>query len=150
MRAGLPAIALVIFSLFMLWAAYGLGLGQITRPGPGFFPFWIAFSLILAALALLAPSVLHGESPTEAKSRPVFRGVGTLLAVLAVMSVFGVLLDYLGFFLTTVTFLAFCWLVIDRLPPVRGTLLILGSSIAAYLLFDRLLGVHFPRGFTGF
>ena len=59
-------------------------------------------------------------------------------------------LEDLGFLLTTFIFMAFCWLAVDRQPFLRGLLISAAVSGASFLLFAKVLNVHFPRGLLGF
>ena len=149
MRRASPSAALLVFSLLMAWTAYGLGLGGITQPAPGFFPFWISSCLALTSMALLVQSLREEES---ARSLPWFEFsvFWPVLAVIAAPATFGILLEHIGFLPATFLMLAVFWFGIDGQPPVRGLLITATSAVCAYLLFDKLLGVHFPRGLLGF
>ena len=56
------ALALLLFGVYMIFAARALTFMQGRVPGPGFAPFWIGLGLTLAALAVLAGS-RSGPSP---------------------------------------------------------------------------------------
>ena len=141
------ALALLAFSLLMAWQAFALRLGVLSNPGPGFFPFWIAMGLMGTSLVLLVEARRghRGSVP-----RMSFAGFGRVLLVSASIAAYGALLEYIGFVLTTLGFLVFLSAGIDRQPPLRSTLLAALSVAGAYLLFDALLRVQFPRGPLGF
>ena len=153
MRKFASPAALLAVSLLMGWFAHRLGLGSITRPGPGFFPFWICTGLAATSLYLmtqrLRPSP-EDEAPTESEGVFTLGRFRRVLSVMAGTALFGLLLEFSGFLATTFIFMAFCWLVIDRQSLLRGLLISAVASAAAFVLFVKLLNVHFPRGLLGF
>ncbi len=151
-RIATPA-ALLIVSLLMGWFAFRLGLGSITRPGPGFFPFWICAGLAATSVRLMAQSLRPSpdeEASSETGAVFTFAGCRRVFSVMAGTALFGLLLEVFGFLTTTFIFMAFCWLAVDRQPFLRGLLISAIASTAAFLLFVKVLNVHFPRGLLGF
>ena len=153
MRRIAPPAALLVLSLLTGWFAHRLGLGGISRPEPGFFPFWISAGLTAISLHLMVQSIrertadeLLGEFETVFS----FAGFRRVVVVMVGTALFGLLLEALGFFLTTFIFMAFCWLAVDRQPFLRGLLISAAVSGASFLLFVKVLNVHFPRGLLGF
>lgn len=142
-RAAAPALTLFCFAIFMAWQALRLRLGALNSPGPGFFPFWMAVGLALASLALLLPRPSGPEGPPGEATPAPLRGV---LMVTGGLAAYGALLDVLGFVLASFGFLIYLWAAIDRQPLLRSVLRAGISVSAAYLLFDSLLRVQFPRG----
>lgn len=153
MRRFAPPAALLAVSILMGWFAHRLGLGSITRPGPGFFPFWICAGLAATSVYLMTrhfrPSP-EDEAPPESGAVFTLAGSKRVLSVMAGTALFGLLLEFSGFLATTFIFMAFCWLVIDRQSLLRGLLISAAASAAAFVLFVKLLNVHFPRGLLGF
>ena len=151
MRRIAPPAALLAVSMLMGWFAYRLGLGSVNRPEPGFFPFWICFGLAATSLYLIWRSP-RPNPEDEATAQAVFTlaGYRRVLSVMAGTALFGLLLEVSGFLAATFIFMAFCWLVIDRQSLLRGLLISGIASAAAFVLFVKLLNVHFPRGLLGF
>ena len=148
-----PPAALLVFSLVMGWFAHGLGLGSISRPAPGFFPFWISIGLTATSLHLMIQSIREGtadELPAAFETVFSLTGFRRVVIVMVGTALFGLLLEDLGFLLTTFIFMAFCWLAVDRQPYLRGLLISAAVSGASFLLFAKVLNVHFPRGLLGF
>ena len=151
-RIASPA-ALFVFSLLAGWFAHRLGLGNISQPEPGFFPFWISAGLAVTSLHLMMQSIREGTADEFlAEYETVFSFVGfrRVIAVMMGTALFGLLLEVLGFLLTTFIFMVFCWVVVDRQPFLRGLLISAAASGATFLLFVKMLNVHFPRGLLGF
>ena len=116
--------ALLAVSLLMGWFAHRLGLGSITRPGPGFFPFWTCFGLAATSVYLMTRYLRQSpedEASTEPEAVFTLAGYRRVLSVMAGTAIFGLLLEVSGFLATTFIFMAFCWLVIGPpVPPPRA------------------------------
>lgn len=153
MRKFAPPAALLVVSLLMGWFAHRLGLGSVNRPEPGFFPFWTCFGLAATSLFLMARTLRTSpddEASPETETVFTLARFRIVFSVMAGTALFGLLLEYFGFLATTFIFMAFCWLVIDRQSLLRGLLISAAASVAAFLLFVKVLNVHFPRGLLGF
>ena len=119
-----PPAALLAVSLLMGWFAHRLGLGSVTRPEPGFFPFWICFGLAATSIYLMSRSLRPGpDDEASSGSDAVFTlaRFRRVISVMAGTALFGLLLEFSGFLATTFVFLAFCWLVIDRQSHPAGS-----------------------------
>ena len=153
MRRIAPPATLIVVSLLMGWFAHRLGLGSISQPGPGFFPFWICAGLAATSVRLMTQSLrLSPDKEATSETGAVFKLAGCLrvFSVMAGTALFGLLLEVSGFLATTFIFMAFCWLVVDRQPFLRGFMISAIASTTAFLLFVKVLNVHFPRGLLGF
>jgi hypothetical protein len=135
--------------MFTSWISFGLGLGEITRPGPGFFPFLVSVAMGCVSIISSVKYVLIARRGEEASFPFTLRGFFRILTLIVGISAFGLLLDYLGFLITTILILAFFWLIIERQSLFMGLAIAIISAACSYLLFAKLLGVHFPRGVFG-
>jgi len=143
-RGSGPLLVLLAFALATGAAAQHLGLGSLSTPGPGFFPFLNAVGLGLTALVLVVQARHRARHAGESGSAwPIVLGVAAGIAA------YGILVEHLGFPLTSFLFLLLCWVVVAREPLWRSVMLAAVTVAAAYLLFDRLLGVRLPRGLLG-
>jgi hypothetical protein len=137
----------------MGWFAHRLGLGSISRPAPGFFPFWISVGLTVTSLHLMVQSIRErtaDELLAEFETVFSFVGFWRVVVVMVGTALFGLLLEALGFLFTTFIFMSFCWLAVDRQPLLRGLLISAAASGVSFFLFVKVLNVHFPRGLLGF
>jgi putative tricarboxylic transport membrane protein len=134
--------------VFICEESWRMKLGQFHNPGPGFLPFWAGLVLAGGALAVMAGALRR--APGEERSfwadrsrRPkVFLTLGCIL-------VYGILLEPLGFLLTTFLGMGFLFRVIE---PQRWPTVLLGalvSAVGAYLLFHTWLQVELPKGVLG-
>jgi putative tricarboxylic transport membrane protein len=128
-----------------LAAALGFPLGDVAKPGPGFFPVGVGVFLCLAAAALMIGR--RRDPPTGAGVASLSRDArarvsATLLGLVA----FCLLLPWLGYPVCAFLFIA---LLLRRLGGARwpGVLItaVLGALVS-YYLFGVLLGVPFPAG----
>ena len=144
----------------VLWLVLGValcigsisaGLGNSRVPGTGFFPFVVGTFMALFAILLIASS-----RSVAARSKPVVQDPLRLselklpAATLIILLSYVVLLEHLGFLLTT--FL--CLLSLFKLSnPKKWRMPLFLSGIAvgtSYLVFVLWLRNPFPTGILGF
>ena len=129
------------FSLLVTYESLRLGLGISKKPGPGFVPFCAAILLLVFSLVI----IFRGWRLRESKS-PFPRRV---IIALAVLILYSLVLDILGFSLATFLMVA----IFFHLAEQRRWWVLLGMSalvtFLAYLIFAVVLSVYFPRGFLG-
>lgn len=130
--AGLIGVAGVVGSL-------KLGLGQLTAPGPGLWPFVV--SVLITVLSVLLALVGRGGTDTEK-----FSGASVLTAIAVLTLVlFAFALPLIGFEIPSLL-LTFVWLrFLGRLPWGLSGVISLGTVVAFYVLFVLLLQIPLPR-----
>jgi len=143
-----------ISSLFWLavgvgvcYGGYDLGLGPLNEPGPGFIFFWVGIIMIGLSLGILIKALRTGGK--EEKLMLLWAAVNWKkpIYILVGLSLFAHFFLALGFILSSMLLLIFLFRVVERqswVMAIGGALL---SSLAAYLLFQVLLGCQFPAGF---
>ena len=130
--AGLIGIGGLVGSL-------ALGLGRLTQPGPGLWPFVI--SVVVTVLAVVLAMVGRHGTDTEQFSRS---SVLTAVAV-ASLIVFAALLPVIGFEIPSLL-LAFVWLrFLGNESWVSSVAISVGTVAAFYVLFVLLLQIPLPR-----
>ncbi|MBI5443817.1 MAG: tripartite tricarboxylate transporter TctB family protein [Deltaproteobacteria bacterium] len=122
-----------------------LGVGQIRSPGPGFMPFLLGVLFFLAAAVTFAREVSPRRQGEGERKEALPSNLGKIAAVLVTLLAYGVLLERLGYVVTTFPVLA----VLFFAAGVRRWAVAAGSSLAltvlTYLLFGYL-GVLLPSG----
>ena len=119
-------------------------------PGPGFLPRWIAIGLIGIGFVLTVQGIRARLVPQEAIPWPSAGGwarVGLMLGALAVSLV---LLEWLGFLLTTTLFMG---VVVFGLGVRSWRMLVsmpLLAAIGLYVVFAVWLRVPLPKGILSF
>jgi putative tricarboxylic transport membrane protein len=119
-------------------------MGRVKHPGPGFLPFGLAICLIILSLVLIIKSwkgdVFVGPFwPQRSWLRP-------LLGV-AILIFFALVVEWVGFLITTFIFLMIWMGVIERVRWRTIISVSIGTTAALYLIFALLLDVPLPLGF---
>ena len=135
--------ALAVFALAGLLVARPLTIGTPQSPGPGFFPFYLLILLGLCGIGLIAVAVRRPSGRRD--EALVFRWRKPAL-VLAVLLVYALLFERLGFLFATFAVIVVLLRIVER----QRWLVNLGSAVlisaSLYLLF-HWLGVRLPPGF---
>jgi putative tricarboxylic transport membrane protein len=132
------------FSVFAVVQGFALGLGNVQRPGPGFFPFWGGVVLGLLTLSLLIRAL-------GAAGRLSISGIRwwTLLLVVGALLAYLVFLESLGFVLVSFLFL-FLLFRLEYAGWLRSAMWSLLATAGAWALFGFWLKTQLPRGPWGF
>lgn len=132
-------LLLLAFGVVAVIGSRRLGLGELTAPGPGLWPFIV--SLLLTGTA----AVLVLLDPAE-DYEPWTSGTMRIIAGLVSLGVFILLFRTFGFVVSAFLMLVL-WLRVFGGESWRWTLGLAASGTAVmYLLFVELLGVPFPDG----
>ncbi|HEX7882277.1 MAG TPA: tripartite tricarboxylate transporter TctB family protein [Afipia sp.] len=141
---GLVGLAL---GIFVVWAGYKLKIGNINDPGSGFVLFYTGILMCLFALSIIIAAVTEGGPTVESL------WVGTRwtkpLVVIGCLTAFAVLLEPLGFLLSSIPLLLLLLRVID---PVRWTLAIplaVLAPLGVWWVLKRALLIQLPSGIFG-
>ena len=135
----LAPLLLLVLGVVALLGARSLGLGELSAPGPGLWPFLVAILLSGTAAALL-----FIDDPTEYEpwNRSTLRIAGGLLS----LAVFIVLFETIGFVIPAMLMLLF-WLRLFAKEPWRWAVpLAVVGALVFHLLFVEALAVPFPDG----
>jgi hypothetical protein len=135
------AAILLVFGLVALEEARKLRFGSIARPGPGFFPVVLAAAFSLVCLALLVVAI----RTREANAAPAARlGWPKMLATMAALFVYALVLEPAGFVIATFGLLLFFFKALEGqrwLAAVAGSLV---TAFVTYLVFKVWLNVQLP------
>jgi putative tricarboxylic transport membrane protein len=116
-----------------------LGLGHLTTPGPGLWPF--AISVVITVLSVaLAFTGRHGTDTEKFSGASVMTGIAILTLVLL-----GVLMPLIGFEIPSLL-MTFVWLRFLGKETWRSSVVISLATVAVfYVLFVVLLKIPLPR-----
>jgi len=124
-----------------------LGVGSLSQPGTGLFPFFAGLMIIIAASMAIVNSITGKASESEFILKK--NGFGTLAGIIVVFAGWILAMPALGYVVVTFTAV----LALAKLLSLEGWLKPLGlsaaTSLATYILFDRLLYLDLPRGLLG-
>ena len=135
----------LIFSFYVSFESYRLGLSTANRPGPGFFPFIAAVGIGLIAASRLINS-LRVSAPDDNSTMGIAGEAGLVLGVIAGMTAYAFLLDFLGFLLCTFLLVAFYLRLIAARRWTAALTFAAAVALMSHLFFDVLLKAELPRG----
>ncbi len=142
-RESIIAIFWLLLSCYIVYGSYQLGLGTAGRPGAGFFPFGMALAIAVIALLRLTGVNRDATVSKKATSADEWRKI---TCVVAGMFAYLLLLDPLGFALSTFLLLAFYLKLVAAQPWQRSLIFAASTALGAHLFFDVLLRAQLPRG----
>jgi putative tricarboxylic transport membrane protein len=132
-------VVLLVLGIAALIEAREMGLGELTEPGPGLWPFIVAGLLTATAAVLLFVDPAEDYEPWTA-------GTARIVVGLVGLALFVVLFQTLGFVVPTILMLT-GWLRFFggeswRMALVLGVV----GAVVLHLIFVVALGVPFPAG----
>ena len=134
---------LLVIGLVGAWSSVHLKMGSFRHPGVGFLPFGLCIILIVLSLALIISRWKKG-TPVPFWSRRTW--LKPLLGVV-ILGLDALVIETLGFPLTTFAFLLVWMGVIERIHWLKMLLISLGVTVVLYLIFGYFLEVPVPMGF---
>ncbi|SEH00129.1 Tripartite tricarboxylate transporter TctB family protein [Nonomuraea solani] len=137
-QVGAALVALVVGVLGAV-GSYALGLGRLTAPGPGLWPF--AISVVIVVLSAVLVFTGRGLQDTERFSKASLLTAGGLVTLV----VWAALLPVIGFEIPSLL-LMFVWLRLLGKESWRSSIVVsIGAVAAFYVLFVVLLQIPLPR-----
>jgi putative tricarboxylic transport membrane protein len=140
------------WGLFIVFGSLiSLKIGTANDPGPGLFPFLAGILLTVFSLAVFLKATFQKKSG-EKNVRDLWANLHwkKVLYTIAILFVYALLLESVGFLLITLLLFIFLF---RKIEPQKWKLVIglsVLASFGAYLIFDRILQVQLPRGLFGF
>lgn len=141
-------ILLIVFSTF-LWISFGIeDLREVDPLGASGFPKFVLILIVLLLLVSLASEIKkhmkdkYDESNSNI-SKHTFIRIGTITILLAL---FILLLDYLGFLLSSLLLTPALLLILGEKKKLRLTFITFFIPIIFTVLFGDLLSIPLPRG----
>jgi hypothetical protein len=150
-RNRISAIFCFLLGLSVLIKGMRLGLKLDQEMGPGFFPFIAGGILTFLSLLLLIQSLMdHGISGKKELFWVNPSGWKRVFLTLFATAAYPLMINPLGFILSTLFLLFFFFKVIARMKwwsvGVGGTV----TTICAYLIFEIWLKANLPQGLLSF
>jgi putative tricarboxylic transport membrane protein len=137
-------IFFILFSFYVCFESWRLGVGSFFRPGAGFFPFYS--SLLLGALSLTVALFTFRGKVEKAKS---WADLGKTVTVSLAVLGFSLLLIPLGFVVTSFLFIFFLLRAVERRGWLFSAAAALFISGAFYIVFALWLRAQLPPGILG-
>jgi putative tricarboxylic transport membrane protein len=145
------AASVILIALGLFVVRQSLGWEYMTRdgPGPGFFPMWIGIALVVLPALYMATHVFDVKRG-EAVHRTDWSGTRAVMLGWAAFMLIIVLIKPIGFIgALVVMMLIYVRLVFGR-SLLAAIAVAVGSSLAFWGLFVKLLNLRLPVGPWGF
>jgi len=142
----LIAVFWVIFGIIIATVSYGFGLGNLATPGSGLMPFALGIILSLCSFPILTHYFLNRKKAGEEEQRGVWSEVSfrKIALVLACLIGYSLLLERLGFLITTFFSLLVLFKMVDPQKWSWALIATILTTSFAYFLFVVLLNVYMP------
>jgi putative tricarboxylic transport membrane protein len=137
------ALVLIAGGALVIWDSVRIGIGWGTDgPKSGFFPFWLALTLIIACLGIMARALRdRSRRPfvTLARLRPVLDVLWPAVACV-------VLMRWLGLYLASATYMAFYMRRFGRYSWLAALGVSAVFAVSVFLVFEIWFLVPMPKG----
>jgi len=135
--------------------SFNLRIGTLQNPGAGFIPFLvgtllIGFGLIMSLSTRWGPRARSERKETGNSRTRSFKDFFIPSVTLLILLGYVLLLESLGFLLSSVIFLFLLFKISDPRKWLLPIALSVTTVIISYLLFSVWLKGQFPRGILGF
>lgn len=137
---------LLAFSAYATYEALQLGVGSLSRPGPGFYPTLVASLLGLLACVVLVMSLRSGSGAHSVSFTG--RTIDILVTGVAIV-VYAAVVEPIGFLPCTFTLVLALLVAYGKVPWVRGLLVATAGTVVSYVIFTAL-GIPLPKGVLPF
>lgn len=141
----------LILSVAICIHSYKLGLGSFHDPGPGFLFFWSGVVLGVLSMVILIPTMKGNKEALKETQENIFENVKwmKIVSVLVSLVIYGLILEWLGFLISTVFFIAF---LLGSIESKKWYIIVFVSIVSAFLsyaLFELFLQARLPKGIFG-
>jgi hypothetical protein len=146
----LSALFWTVFGAYFSVESYRFGLGEWSRPGPGYFPFGAGVLFSAISLSELVKSLRKsGSSVRTDRSSEQFRWQNIVL-IIAGMLAYALLLKSLGFAVCTFGLTILFFRMIARKVWLGSMATALVVAVIFEAFFNGLLNAQLPRGVLQF
>ena len=142
------ALILMIFSGAVIREALNLDVGSPSNPGSGFMVFGTAMVLGVMAFAQFAKSLRTHDQKTGDPPEKIHPW--RIVSVIAANVLYIIVLDWVGYILSTFILLCFLLQVYEKGKWVWAVAGAAATSVLTYLIFAKLLQLNLPKGLITF
>jgi putative tricarboxylic transport membrane protein len=150
MKRSQLAVSAVLAGLagFVLFESRHLSFGTMRVPQTGFFP-WVLATVLLILCVMLFAQGLFGTESDRPPDDILPEGWSRIAFTLAAMIGFALVLERLGFLLTTFFLMILLLRAIESQRWSKVFFVALLTAIGSYALFGWILGIPLPSGVFG-
>lgn len=139
----------LLFSLFISYESYRLGLGKVNQPGPGFLFFWTGIVVAILSIVVIVRS-FAARASEEVKETTAGEGRLTkIIPVLIALFLYAFLIEWLGFIVVTLLLFLFILGVVEKKKWLFTIAVSVAVTLFAYLVFEVALQSQLPKGLLG-
>jgi len=140
----------LLFGIYFTIESYSLGLGEWSRPGPGYFPFGAGLLFGIFSLSVFVKA-LRRVPLNEISIQPSERlHWQNMVLILFGMLAYTLLLKRIGFLLCTFLLVVLFIRVIAKERWFKSIMTALVVTLTFHLFFNILLNAQLPRGIFRF
>lgn len=143
------AVVCIVFAAFVMRRSLALRLHTPLGPGPGYFPFWLSAVFGGLGLIMLVQATSGRVETGPADLLPTPAGSRRIAAILGALVGAVVLMNPLGFRLTSLAFYLFLLTTLSRTRWVVTLLVAVAGSFGVYHVFASFLRITLPVGLLG-
>lgn len=145
------AIALAVFSAYLMWKSAELPVGWIPNQGPGggAFPFWLSLGMLLCSLWTII-RWFRRSTPQSRSSEPFFdpQSFPLIATVTISLTLMIALIGVIGVYGAVPLFFLFYVRVLGRESWLTAGSLAVLSPVVLFFFFEILLHITLPKGYT--
>jgi putative tricarboxylic transport membrane protein len=139
----------LLFAIFMSIQSYGLGLGTLHKPGPGFLFFWTSIALGGLSLVVVLRAMIDRRPGAEGT---LFgrKNLRKTLLVLGSVMLYAIFMETIGFIPVTLVLFLFLLGVIEKKKWSLTIFISVVVTVVSYLIFEVWLRSQLPKGLLEF
>jgi len=123
-----------------------LEIGTFHNPGTGFFPFLAGVVFAVLSLILLIQSLVAGENVEGILGKVRWKNI---ILVLICLVVYAVVLEKLGFMISTIFFIGVVLRVIEKKRWSLVVVVSVSATLVFWVIFQYWLQSQLPKGILG-
>jgi putative tricarboxylic transport membrane protein len=123
-----------------------LKIGTFHNPGTGFFPFLAGVVFAVLSLTLLIQSLVAGENVEGILGKVRWKNI---ILVLICLVVYAVVLEKLGFMISTIFFIGVVLRVIEKKRWSLVVAVSVSATLVFWVIFQYWLQSQLPKGIFG-
>ncbi|MDH3526639.1 MAG: tripartite tricarboxylate transporter TctB family protein [Gammaproteobacteria bacterium] len=147
----LMAIAMAIFSAYLMWMSAKLPIGWVPGRGPGggSFPFWLSFAMLICTVWIIV-RWFRRTTPQSRSSEPFFdsRSLTLVLLVIGALVTMVGSIYFIGVYGALPLFFVFYMRFLGRHSWAKTMTLALAAPVITFFFFEILLHITLPKGAT--
>jgi putative tricarboxylic transport membrane protein len=139
----------LLFSLFISYESYRLGLAKVNQPGPGFLFFWTGIVVAILSIIVIVRSFSVKASEEEKEAAAEKQRLTKIAPVLIALFLYALLIEWLGFIVVTLLLFLFILGVVEKKKWLFTPAGSVAVTLFAYLIFEVALQSQLPKGLLG-